>query len=428
MDWYTLLVMACVLLLVVVPDVGRSHSLGAETFGLSKGVNALLLRLASGELLLFSCYAFMYGGVAAGITLAMAMGVAVFVLWRSITARPQPLASEGERWPDRCFTARALVLFRFLVCLLSIGRLLVVLGLCAYLLRHLFHVSLLFLLVWFSYVYVFTVLAGWAGMRRIGTVLLYIVYLVAGIIPFAYYLTGGVMRYYETVARTAPSLLDLRATSLLVLFFSVLAAAAGQWFADPYVWEVAPRIKKERVAMAFLLAGCCLVPLPLAMAALCIPYAAAASPEAIWKGWLLSSSAWMSWPLAMALLAALSCSLSLSLRSVVQLLETKWGGQFPRTYALSFLFGLALLSIVLFLPLRLVLFSTALLASVCFGLAAWRPKEKRLGVMIMIGWSCLLVFAWRWGSRHDELEAIAWNGIGSFLFVRTYRFIQKIKK
>jgi len=428
MDWYTLLFTACVLLLVVVPDVGRSNSLGEETFGLSKGVNALLLRFASGELLLFSCYAFIYGGVAAGIALATAMGAAVFVLWRSITARHHLLASEGKHWPDCCFTVRALTFFRFFVCLLSIGRLLAVLALCAYLLRHLFHVSLLFLFLWFSYVYVFTVLAGWTGMRKVGTVLLYMVYLVAGIIPFSYYLTGGVMRYYETVARTAPSLLDIDTASLFVLFSSVLATAAGQWLADPYVWEIAPRMKKERVAMAVFIAACCLIPLPLAMAALCIPYAEAASPEAIWKGWLLHSSAWMSWPLAMALLAAMSCSLSLSLRSVVQLFEVKWSGQSSWIYVLSFLAVFPLLWIVPLLPMWGVIFSTALLASTCFGMAAWRAEEKRMGVMTIIGWSCLLVFTWRWGVRHHELEAIAWNGIGSFVFARTYQFIQKIKK
>ncbi|MCP5972902.1 hypothetical protein NL361_29100, partial [Klebsiella pneumoniae] len=74
--------------------------------------------------------------------------------------------------------------------------------LCAYLLQQLFRFSPTFLFIWFVYVYVFTVLAGWLGMRKIGTVLLYIVYIVMGMVPFAYYLTGGVARQYEMIVRT----------------------------------------------------------------------------------------------------------------------------------------------------------------------------------------------------------------------------------
>ncbi|TCJ79459.1 UNVERIFIED_ORG: hypothetical protein BDK47_1784, partial [Anoxybacillus amylolyticus] len=58
--------------------------------------------------------------------------------------------------------------------------------------------------------------------------------------------------------------------------------------------------------------------------------------------------------------------------------------------------------------------------------------ENRNGSAIhclyMIGWVCLFAIAWRWGMRHNVLEAIAWNGIGGFLFTQIYRLIQKIKK
>ncbi|AMV11411.1 hypothetical protein ABS784_05315 [Geobacillus sp. G4] len=429
MDWYMLLFMACVLLLAAVPHIGRRSFIGAEALGLSKGVNALLLRFASGELLLFGCYAFIHGGVAAGVVTAMAVWAAVFVLWRSAAAvRYRSLTKEGDRWPDCCFTARALFFFRFFVRLLSIGRLLTVVVLCAYLLQQLFRFSPTFLFIWFVYVYVFTVLAGWLGMRKIGTVLLYIVYIVMGMVPFAYYLTGGVARQYEMIVRTVPASLDVNMVSLFVLFWAVLAAAAGQWLADEYVWDIASILKKERVALTFSMAAFCLAPLPLAVAALCVPYAAAASTAAILKRWLLHSSVLIAWPLTIALLAALSLSLSLSLHSVVQIFWHRWSRHLSWTYVISFLLVLALFFIAPLLPMRMVMFSTALLASSCFGLAALRTGEKPMGVIGMIGWVCLFAIAWRWGMRHNVLEAIAWNGIGGFLFTQIYRLIQKIKK
>ncbi|KAA5615832.1 hypothetical protein F3G63_36885, partial [Pseudomonas aeruginosa] len=120
--------------------------------------------------------------------------------------------------------------------------------------------------------------------------------------------------------------------------------------------------------------------------------------------------------------------LSLSLHSVVQIFWHRWSRHLSWTYVISFLLVLALFFIAPLLPMRMVMFSTALLASSCFGLAALRTGEKPMGVIGMIGWVCLFAIAWRWGMRHNVLEAIAWNGIGGFLFTQIYRLIQKIKK
>ncbi|MGP3559967.1 hypothetical protein [Geobacillus sp. BK01] len=429
MDWHMLLFVACVLLLAALPHIGHGSSVRADSLGLSKGVNALLLRFASGELLLLGCYAFIYGGVAAGIVAAMAVWAAVFVIWRSAAAfRSYSLTGEQGHRLDCYFTARALFFFRFFVCLLAIGRLLSIVALCAYLLQQLFHFSKYFLFIWLMYVYVFTVLAGWLGMRKVGTVLLYTVYMVMGIVPFVYYLTGGVAQQYEVLVRVVPASLNLDIALLCILFGSVLTAAAGQWLADTYVWDVVATLKQERTAMVFSMAAVCLAPLLLAIAALCVPYAAAASTAGIVKQWLLHSSSWISWPLTVALLAALSLSLSLSFHSVVQFFSYNWSRHLSWTYIISFLLVLALFVIAPLLPMRMVMFSTALIASSCFGLIVLRTEANPMGVIGMIGWICLLIITWYWGMRHNEMEAIAWNGVGSFLFTYFYQLIQKIKK